>query len=76
MPKTTPEQNKALVLEAFRHTLQQARRCGGRTIPVAGLHSTQRSDRTWSRWSVQSHQEHPTNVEVRTEQLSEVKTRS
>jgi hypothetical protein len=54
MPKTTPEQNKALVLEAF-DTLFNKRDYEAATILVAGLHSTQRSYRTWSRRFVRPH---------------------
>jgi hypothetical protein len=45
MPKTTPEQNKAIVLEALRHSLQQARLRGSKTSLVAELHPAQRAHR-------------------------------
>jgi hypothetical protein len=51
--KTTPEQNKALVVEAFDNPLQpaQLRRC--RTLLVGPLHPAQRAHRARPQRSVQ-----------------------
>jgi len=54
MTKTTPEQNKALVLKSIRHAVQQARlRCG---VPLLArqIHPTQRTHPAWARWPVGS----------------------
>jgi hypothetical protein len=45
MSATKQEKNKALVLEAFDTSLQQAGLCTGRALRVAQLHSAQRSYR-------------------------------
>ena len=67
MPKTTPEQNKALVLEGFYALFSQRDHAASRrTTLVAGLDSAQRSYRTRARGSVQFHQEPSANVAVRT----------
>jgi len=63
--KTTPEQNKAHVMEAFDTLFNKSRLCCGRTILVAGLHSHALISHLSLRvCSISS--ERPDNVEVRT----------
>jgi hypothetical protein len=49
MPKTTPEQNKALVLEAFDTLFNKRDYTGGRALLVTKLHPTQRAHSARSR---------------------------
>ncbi len=53
MIKTTPVQNKALVLQAF-DTLFNKRDYMAAEVLVIELHSTQRAHRAWARRPVQS----------------------
>ncbi len=65
MSQSKQDKSKALVLEAFDTLFK--RDYVGAALLVPALHSTtQRSYRAGPRRSVQSHQEYPANVEVRT----------
>jgi hypothetical protein len=52
MSKTTPEQNKALLVEGFEHAFQQAGLRRSRAILVAEIHPAQLTYRTGKRWIV------------------------
>ena len=54
MPKTTPEQNKAIVLKAFDTLFNQRDYAGSRTLLVAKIHSAQRGHRARRRRTLRS----------------------
>jgi hypothetical protein len=54
MIKTTPVQNKALVLEAFDTLFNKRDYNAAGAVLVIELHSTQRAHRAWARRPVQS----------------------
>jgi hypothetical protein len=48
MPNTTPEQNKAIVLEAFETLFNKRDYEGSGALLVAQLHPAQRAHRAWA----------------------------
>ncbi len=54
MPKTTPEQNKAIVLEAFDTLFNKRDYASSRTLLVAEVHPAQRAHRAGTRRAVRS----------------------
>jgi len=64
MIKTTPEQNKTLVLQAFDTLFNKRDYKAAERYWCIELHSTQRAHRAWARRPVQSGQKHATDAEV------------